>query len=100
MQDQTLTCRDCGQEFVWSSGEQEFYAQKGLSQPTRCKDCRAKKRAERQQGGNGSMGERQMYDIVCANCGQPGQVPFKPEREDVLCRNCFAEKRSTEAPVA
>ncbi|MBQ7784571.1 MAG: zinc-ribbon domain-containing protein, partial [Clostridia bacterium] len=29
-QDKTLTCRDCGQEFVFTAGEQEFYAEKGF----------------------------------------------------------------------
>ncbi|MCL5797458.1 MAG: zinc-ribbon domain-containing protein, partial [Patescibacteria group bacterium] len=32
-QDQTLVCRDCGKQFVWTAGEQEFYAQKGFSNP-------------------------------------------------------------------
>ena len=37
-QDKTLTCKDCGQEFVFTAGEQEFYAEKGFqNEPTRCK---------------------------------------------------------------
>ncbi|WP_396335078.1 zinc-ribbon domain containing protein [Clostridium sp.] len=28
MTDKTLVCRDCGSEFVFSVGEQEFYAKK------------------------------------------------------------------------
>ncbi|MBI2590001.1 zinc-ribbon domain containing protein [Candidatus Berkelbacteria bacterium] len=90
-QDQTLTCRDCGNTFTWTAGEQDFYATKGLSAPTRCKECRAKKRAERdsQRGGGG-----QMYDIVCAQCGKPGQVPFPPKRDDVLCGECFNARRN------
>jgi hypothetical protein len=28
--DETLECKDCGNEFVFSAGEKEFYAQKGL----------------------------------------------------------------------
>ncbi|MBI4032614.1 zinc-ribbon domain containing protein [Candidatus Berkelbacteria bacterium] len=94
-QDQTLTCRDCGQQFVWTAGEQEFYAQKGLSAPSRCKECRAKKKAERAGGGmGGNAGPREMYDIVCANCGKAAQVPFKPSRPDVFCRECFDAKRT------
>ena len=39
--DKTLTCRDCNQPFVFTAGEQEFYAQKGFTnEPTRCGDCR------------------------------------------------------------
>ena len=40
-QDKTLTCKDCGQEFVFTAGEQEFYAEKGFqNEPTRCKGLR------------------------------------------------------------
>jgi Probable zinc-ribbon domain len=28
-----LKCIDCGDEFTWSEGEQEFYASKGLQEP-------------------------------------------------------------------
>lgn len=97
-QDQTLTCRDCGQQFIWTAGEQEFYAQKGLSAPSRCKDCRAKKKAERAGGGmGGNAGPREMYDITCANCGKEAQVPFKPSRPDVFCRDCFDAKRNQDS---
>lgn len=41
-QDKVLVCKDCGQEFVWTAGEQEFYAEKGFQNaPVRCKACRA-----------------------------------------------------------
>lgn len=41
MEDKTLVCKDCGREFVWTVGEQEFYAQKGFeNEPTRCPECR------------------------------------------------------------
>ena len=29
-QDETLTCRDCGKEFVFTASEQAFYAEKGF----------------------------------------------------------------------
>lgn len=46
-EDKTLKCKDCGNEFVFTAGEQEFYAEKGLvNEPQRCKPCRdAKKNA-------------------------------------------------------
>jgi CxxC-x17-CxxC domain-containing protein len=51
--DKTLTCRDCGTQFVFTAGEQEFYAQKGFTnEPTRCPSCRA----ARKQGGGRSGG--------------------------------------------
>lgn len=90
--DKTLVCKDCGAEFVFTAGEQEFYAEKGFeNEPTRCRECRTARK--RQRDGLGS-GTREMYDAVCADCGQPTQVPFKP-REDrpVYCRECFAAHR-------
>ena len=66
-EDKTLVCKDCGKEFVWTAGEQEFYASRGFeNQPQRCKACRdARKNAVR--------GERQMFDAVCASCGKPAR---------------------------
>lgn len=41
MEDINLVCKECGNTFVWTAGEQEFYKQKGFdNQPTRCADCR------------------------------------------------------------
>ena len=41
-QDRSLTCVDCGQQFTFTAGEQEFYAQKGfMNEPKRCKSCKA-----------------------------------------------------------
>ena len=52
-QDKTLVCRDCDAEFVFTAGEQEFYAEKGFdNEPTRCKECRAKKKAQRRNNDN------------------------------------------------
>ena len=37
-EDKTLVCKDCGAEFIFTAGEQEFYAEKGFqNEPTRCK---------------------------------------------------------------
>ncbi len=48
MEDKTLVCADCGKEFIFSAGEQEFYKQMGFTnEPKRCKDCRNKRKAER-----------------------------------------------------
>ena len=45
-QDIKIVCKDCGQEFLFTVGEQKFYEEKGLTnQPVRCKECRAKKKA-------------------------------------------------------
>jgi CxxC-x17-CxxC domain-containing protein len=48
-----LTCADCGQEFVFTASEQDFYAQRGFTEPRRCASCRASRKAARNEGGGG-----------------------------------------------
>jgi CxxC-x17-CxxC domain-containing protein len=56
-QDQVVGCRDCGAEFVFSAGEQAFFAQKGFqAPPKRCKSCREKKKTGAEAGGGGGGG--------------------------------------------
>lgn len=92
-QDETLVCRDCGKEFVFSASEQEFFAEKGFqNKPSRCPACRAVRRA--QNGGSAASAPRKMYDVVCAECGKETQVPFQPRGDrPVLCRECFEASR-------
>lgn len=48
MQDKTIVCKDCGKEFVFSVRDQEFYKEQGFTnEPVRCKECRNKKKSER-----------------------------------------------------
>ena len=115
-QDRTLTCRDCGQQFVFSAGEQEFYQSRGLTnEPGRCPECR---RARKQAGGGGGGGggyggggggggyggggggggydrpRRQMYPATCSACGKETQVPFQPRGDKpVYCSDCFENVR-------
>ena len=96
--DKTLTCVDCGQQFTFTADDQEFFASRGFGEPKRCRSCRANRRNEREGGGTGSMGyagprqDRQLFDAVCANCGQATQVPFQPRGDrPVYCRECFAQ---------
>jgi CxxC-x17-CxxC domain-containing protein len=98
MQDKTLTCSDCGREFTFTASEQEFFASKGFSSPSRCPDCRAARKAQRASsgyggggGGGGSYGgERQMYPAVCAQCGKETEVPFQPRGDrPVYCSDCY-----------
>ena len=90
-QDKTLTCRDCGNEFVFSASEQAFFAEKGFqNEPGRCPACRAARRA--QNGGNAAP--RQMYEVICDGCGCTTQVPFQPRGDrPVYCRECFEAQR-------
>lgn len=87
-EDKTLNCKDCNEEFIFTAGEQEFYAEKGfVNEPQRCKTCRDARK-------NGARGEREMFEATCASCGGVAKVPFRP-REDrpVYCSACFAEQR-------
>ena len=82
--DRTLTCADCGQDFVFTAGEQEFYASKGFSSdPRRCPDCRRKRKEAPGQ-------RREMHEAVCASCGKTTQVPFRPSGvKPVYCSDCY-----------
>src|SRR4051794_6007623 len=51
--DRTITCRDCGQEFTFTAGEQAFYQERGYSEPQRCSSCRAERKAQRGSSGSG-----------------------------------------------
>src|SRR6266699_2956081 len=83
--DQTLYCRDCNQEFVFTVGEQEFYASRGLTNsPSRCPSCRA---ARKGQGGGGYSSGR--------SSGGEAQVPFQPRGDKpVYCSNCYQAQGS------
>lgn len=51
--DKTIACKDCGTEFEFTVREQEFYEEKGFTnEPSRCKECRDKKKAERNSNRN------------------------------------------------
>ncbi len=98
--DKLLACVDCGGEFTFSSGEQEHYAQLGFTnEPKRCGPCRAAKKASRGDDGGGrrpSSGRapREMFSVVCAQCGKQAQVPFQPTGDrPVYCKDCFGSRR-------
>ncbi|HUS90042.1 MAG TPA: zinc-ribbon domain containing protein [Desulfosporosinus sp.] len=90
-EDKVLTCRDCGQEFLFSASEQEFFAEKGFTnEPGRCPQCRAAKKAQTGGGYNNNRPEREMFPATCATCGKETTVPFRPSGEKpVYCRECF-----------
>ncbi|BCV22091.1 zinc-ribbon domain containing protein [Moorella sp. Hama-1] len=96
-EDKTLTCRDCGGEFIFSASEQGFYAEKGFTnEPGRCPQCRA----ARKRNGNGfgrgdNRGPREMYKATCAACGAETEVPFHPRGDrPVYCRDCFSKNNN------
>jgi len=71
-EDKTLVCKDCGAEFVFTAGEQEFYAEKGfVNEPKRCKSCRdAKKNAS----GNKPERENVHSNLCCMWQGSKSTV--------------------------
>ena len=89
----TLTCRECGRDFVFTSGEQEFYASRGLmNNPSRCPDCRQARKAQQSGGYGAPRGERQMYTAQCSSCGREARVPFQPRGDrPVYCSDCFQQ---------
>ena len=93
-EDKTLTCRDCGAQFVFTAGEQAFYAERGFqNEPTRCKACRDARKATRNPGAASSE-PREMFETVCAECGKPTKVPFIPKSDrPIYCSECFAARR-------
>lgn len=125
MSDRTLTCRDCGNEFVFTAGEQDFYTSRGFSEPQRCPTCRQARKTQRNNsgdsygggyssggdsygggggyssrggssyGGNGG-GQRTLYPATCSECGKETEVPFNPSPgKPVYCRECFQNQRNS-----
>jgi len=104
--DKQIACRDCGTNFTFTAGEQEFYANKGLmNEPTRCQTCRSARRVSQntmqendgyvRYGNFASFGgktPRQMHPAACAECAQMTEVPFVPRGErPVYCSACYSK---------
>jgi len=104
-------CRDCGREFIFTSGEQDFYASKGLTNdPVRCSSCRSSRKSTmtngnfeaEDSGGDGryrtvasGRTPRQMHPASCAECGMMTEVPFVPRGDrPVYCSACYNKIRA------
>jgi CxxC-x17-CxxC domain-containing protein len=112
--DRTLNCRDCGREFVFTAGEQDFYASKGLTNdPVRCPSCRSARKSSMTRSNSfeapedtgyvryekfasfGGRTPRQMHPATCAECGQMTEVPFVPRGDrPVYCCACYNKIRT------
>ena len=110
--DRPIVCRDCGATFMFTAGEQTFFAARGLQhEPARCSNCRDSRR----QGGSatvdaalgeghvhygafasfGGRNPKQMHPATCANCKQMTEVPFMPRGDrSVYCSECFTRVRT------
>lgn len=87
--DETLICKECGNEFVFTAGEQQFYKEKGfLNKPKSCKACRDAKK-------NAGKPERQYFIATCAECGGEAKLNFQPSNDrPVYCSACFEARRA------
>src|SRR6202022_2227188 len=87
-QDKILNCVDCGAEFVWTAGEQLFFADKNFkNEPKRCKACKAKRATRSVSPG---VRERVETQATCSGCGKETTVPFRPTQwRPVFCKECF-----------
>jgi CxxC-x17-CxxC domain-containing protein len=87
--DRALKCEDCGCEFTFTAGEQQFYAEKGFTnEPTRCSICKATRKLARNT--EGKKVDRPIYTVKCGECGLEFDIPFKPRPDrPVYCRDCF-----------
>jgi len=97
--DRFLKCSDCGNEFVFTAGEQLFFHDKQFkNDPKRCKLCKARRAGlGRTATANGAAAlplSRTETRTLCSACGIETTVPFKPTQgRPVLCRECFQLKR-------
>jgi CxxC-x17-CxxC domain-containing protein len=99
--DRLLKCSDCGNDFVFTAGEQIFFYDKQFkNDPKRCKLCKAKRAGLGRAASAGSATvaalpfSRTETRTLCSACGIETTVPFKPTQgRPVLCRSCFQMKR-------
>lgn len=97
-QDRILKCSECGAEFAFTAGEQQFFHDKSFkNEPKRCKACKTKR-----QGGGPSQGYSKTETLtVCSQCGRQTTVPFKPTQgRPVYCRECFLGRKGTAVGAA
>jgi CxxC-x17-CxxC domain-containing protein len=100
-EDTPITCIDCGQEFIWTAGEQTFFYDKGLQNPPkRCKPCKqAKNDRIASIAAAQAAGVKQKIEVSvdCAGCGVRTTVPFYPSQgRPVFCRSCFDAGKNKE----
>jgi CxxC-x17-CxxC domain-containing protein len=103
--DRLLTCSDCKQDFVFSAGEQLFFADKQFrNEPKRCRTCRVALVDKKMQPGTGPRvvkSPRTETRAICSQCNVETILPFKPTNgRPVLCRQCFDTIRPSTASRA
>ena len=106
--DKTLTCADCGQEFTFTASEQDFYNERGFTEPRRCASCRAARKAQRnsdtggggggysQSYGAGSYGSGGSYSAGGGYGSDYGSRPRGPR--EMFAATCSSCGQETEVP--
>lgn len=96
-QDRALKCMDCGADFVFTAGEQQFYHEKNFkNEPKRCKACKLKR--QNNPSERGAPAGRVETSAICSQCGRETTVPFRPTQgRPVFCRECFQSRKATGA---
>jgi CxxC-x17-CxxC domain-containing protein len=91
-QDRVLKCIDCGEDFVFTAGEQLFFHDKNFKNlPRRCKACKQGRTATPAAPGHFA---KQETIAVCSGCGKETTLPFRPTQgRPVFCRECFAQQK-------
>ena len=83
-----IICKTCCKEFIFSKGEQEFFAKKGLKNiPKSCPECRETRKS----------GEDVLVEVKCQSCGKVGSFRKKIEAKRILCAECYAKEKENQA---
>ena len=107
--DRTLTCVDCGVEFIHSAADQEYYAAEGVHQrpealhelpgqpprqPRHAATTSATSAARAATSAATTARPASTSRSICSSCGNQAQVPFKPRMDrPVYCSDCFRTVR-------
>jgi hypothetical protein len=59
--DLEITCRDCNKVFIWTEGEQDYYNEYHLFKPSRCPECRKKRKLQNTNNTGRSYGYKKSY---------------------------------------
>ena len=70
--DMNLICRQCGKQFVFTRGEQDFFKLKGFTSPSHCPECRSSR-------------QNQPCPFACSQCGVN-----LGKGESIYCTACLA----------
>lgn len=99
--DVMLTCRDCGDSFIFSDDERQTFAALGrYNAPSRCAACRTARKTHQVESGTAGVPPRFRErdeirtTINCSACGQVAVVPFAPRPgRGAYCFACLRRRR-------